>query len=353
MKYISLFNTLKAEISNGTFPSGTHIPHTAELLKQYHVSLTTVVKAVKLLEKQGLVKRIKSKGTFVLDEGQRNLMGYQKKERIGLIFKGFLSSEMNTHFFVKAYQGLENICREQGKRLIPLGTEERDMAALLQEIENAGISGVVIYALYDGSLFAGLKRMGIPVVCCDFIDHTLPIDQVTTDHIRGGTLAIHQLHELGHRKVLFFGNYQHKKRQNDRDHDYWNLAAANEARRQGIKQYSDHFISFGGGEEMMKKEMRRIIESHADHTGFICASASFALLLKTILESNGLSDKLSRDTILFSDLDEPITIFDRKVIQCRWDTRDMGRVSGEVLLNILKGGPHHPGMHYIPMEIRS
>jgi DNA-binding LacI/PurR family transcriptional regulator len=342
---------LKKAIEDGKYVSGTHIPHTYDLIKLYKVSLTTIVRAVKLLEKEGLVKRIKSKGTFVLDKGIKEFFHLKKAEKVGLLFRGYLSSMMAAHFFVHAYQGMENALKKFNKSIIPLGTEGKPEEQYLEEIKNAGISGAVCYSMYEESIRKGLKAMNIPLVYCDFIDYNLPADQVTMDHLKAGSITLHKLYDLGHRRIIFFGNYKKTKRHNDPDHEYWRLACEAEAGFLHLKHFYSYFISFEGGLEEMKRKMKKILEKHTDCTGFICASTTYYELLKSLIEENPQLEAVERDVVLFSDWPEKKHIQDRIVYQCRWDTQEMGKKAAEILMEKLKGGPHRPMIHYVPVQI--
>ena len=143
MKYIQLYNELKSEIESGKYPSGSRIPNTRELMANKNLSLATVVKAVKMLEAEGLIRRVKSKGTFVLEKGAFGLASLRAASRIAFIFDGFLSKYLESHFFVQALQGAESVCQKYGKSLVPMGMENRSGETMLLEIRAAGIGGVI------------------------------------------------------------------------------------------------------------------------------------------------------------------------------------------------------------------
>jgi GntR family transcriptional regulator len=61
-----LYIVLRDQIMRGTFPPGAAIPKEADLEKLFGVSRITVRRAVADLETHGLVRKVPSKGTFVL-----------------------------------------------------------------------------------------------------------------------------------------------------------------------------------------------------------------------------------------------------------------------------------------------
>jgi GntR family transcriptional regulator len=63
--YQQLYEKLKDEINEGTYPAGSRLPTEAELSETYQVSRVTVRKAMEQLEKEDFLVRKVGKGTFV------------------------------------------------------------------------------------------------------------------------------------------------------------------------------------------------------------------------------------------------------------------------------------------------
>ena len=63
--YHQLSNILMEQIGNGTFSQGNRIPTEKELSRRYVLNRHTVRRAIERLENEGLVYKIKGKGTFV------------------------------------------------------------------------------------------------------------------------------------------------------------------------------------------------------------------------------------------------------------------------------------------------
>jgi DNA-binding LacI/PurR family transcriptional regulator len=303
------------------------------------------------LENDGLVRRIKGKGTYVLEQGVRHSLTYKKASKIGLVFKGFLMEVMQGLHFVNASTGIEEVCRKNKKSVLMLGTEDRKTDDFLNEVKMSGIAGVIVFGPNDLPLYQGLRRLNLPVVCCDYIDFNLPVDQVTGDFIKAGAAAIKKLFALGHRKILFFGTHKKGSALNDRDHEYWRASIEIEAKFLRLKHVKPFFISFEGGFHKMRAEMLEIIRRHTDFTGYICASGTYFELLKSVLENEPGLDQPDRDAVLITSTHEKREINGKKAFQCSWNTREMGARAAEILLKILKGGPYRPAVHYVPVEV--
>lgn len=65
LKYVQLQNTLRAEILQGKYLNGDKMPSEPQLMRQYHVTRTTIRKALENLVQEGLLHKEHGRGTFV------------------------------------------------------------------------------------------------------------------------------------------------------------------------------------------------------------------------------------------------------------------------------------------------
>lgn len=87
--YYQVMRVLKDQILSGRYETGAQLPSESELTESFGVSRVVVRQALHLLEEEGLIRRIKGKGTFVSPQAEHDraprLSGYlEDLLRIGL-----------------------------------------------------------------------------------------------------------------------------------------------------------------------------------------------------------------------------------------------------------------------------
>lgn len=89
-KFITIYDELKQGIFDGTYSYGDQLPSEHELVEKYHASRETVRKALELLANDGMIQKIRGKGSIVIDQGMTefpfsNLISFKEvKEELGL-----------------------------------------------------------------------------------------------------------------------------------------------------------------------------------------------------------------------------------------------------------------------------
>jgi len=213
-KHRYVFRTLEREIQLGRWAAGTRIPSEAELVARFGVSRITVGRAVRDLQRAGLVERRVGAGTFVATPGERETAaGYSfgllipnlgETEIFEPICQGMMASPQAREHALLWGSGVE----AAGRR------EERAWQLCLQYIERR-VSGVFFAPLelspdkdeLNRRIVAALDAAAIPVVLLDRpvlpFPERGPNDLVGIDHRRAGYLMSAHLLRLGCRRVGF------------------------------------------------------------------------------------------------------------------------------------------------------
>ena len=65
--YREVANDLQARIDSGEYPPGTKIPSYAQLAKLYSVGVTTVQRAILVLQERGTLVGVQGRGVYVAE----------------------------------------------------------------------------------------------------------------------------------------------------------------------------------------------------------------------------------------------------------------------------------------------
>ena len=71
--YYQVYLSVRARIASGDFAPGAVIPTEREFCEEFGVSRITITKGLDLLESEGLIERQRGRGTFVREDGAREL----------------------------------------------------------------------------------------------------------------------------------------------------------------------------------------------------------------------------------------------------------------------------------------
>jgi len=107
-RYVVVKEELKNAILNGKYKPGDRIPPECKLTRSFNVSSITVIKALKELEREGLIYRQQGKGTFVKER-------ISSVKEVGVIFFDIFSA---AHPFLhQVLLGLEDACKNYNYNL--------------------------------------------------------------------------------------------------------------------------------------------------------------------------------------------------------------------------------------------
>ena len=112
--YLQIMEQIRHAIGLGVFPPGTSIPTIRELALQLHVNPNTVAKAIRELEREGLLTTRVGKGSFVSESAlaisaqDREQQGNELAGRFGkdMVWLGFNCPE-TVHFVEKNWTEVE------------------------------------------------------------------------------------------------------------------------------------------------------------------------------------------------------------------------------------------------------
>lgn len=214
---LHLFETLKSEILGGTYTIGQKLPTEMNLAQKFQVSRGTVRNALNLLIQSGLVEQRHGFGCYVAEE----VKSEQEKFTKTICF--LVPINTNRSFYTKILSGAEAELNNKNYKisfvnLADFANNPNRLVGILQESNYAGIifAPLTVTNYYEvNSKFIDIfETLDIPYVVVDSPvakDGMIVGNFVGTDGYRAMREIVHNLVELGHRKIasirVFSGVY--------------------------------------------------------------------------------------------------------------------------------------------------
>lgn len=186
-------------IASGQLRKGDKVPSESELMEQYYVSAITAKNALNALADQGLIVRVRGKGSFVNDSPYSVPRADTSSHvSIGAIFPS-LSSPIDQNYIVH----LNELCQKKNYRLhICCSLENSELEKdFLNQFSKNGIQGTIVFPVVNersNSLISRLtERNGqknpYPLVFIDRYLEDVKCSHVVADNEQGARLAAEYL----------------------------------------------------------------------------------------------------------------------------------------------------------------
>lgn len=199
---------LRQAIVEGQFADG-RLPTEIELAQQFGVSRETVRLAAHNLQKEGLLFKIRRKGTFLeppslperIDIRAPGILGYlQASYPAGPRQEEVVSRQVNALML----QGALEEASQHGFRLAVRHAQYDRIGEALQDLRREQRLQAAIFAHYgESKLLRRVQGLGLPTVLLDHDLQLARISSVRDDSFEAGRIAVRHLAELGHRRIVF------------------------------------------------------------------------------------------------------------------------------------------------------
>lgn len=202
-KYQRIVEAMKSDIREaGLAPHDSFLTDKAAV-ERYGASRITIRRAFAQLEDEGIVYRVRGRGTMLSAEPGRRIR-----------FVAYIGLCVATNGIEPALvRGIEDFLITHDTNVIICNTGNNPARAhqYLQRLTDFGIDGVVLIPMLAApeenvALARFLRERGVPFVV---VARSIPgmereINSVTADNFAGGKLATQHLLSLGHRRIAFF-----------------------------------------------------------------------------------------------------------------------------------------------------
>lgn len=209
--YEKIYLLLRDEILSGKIASGESLPPEPVLSQRYGVSRITTTRALQILSEQGLIVRIRGKGTFV------RKLAFNKEETPGELAEsspkpiGYVVPNFRDTYGIELFSGIECAVSKRGGFLIverTYGDPDREQEAIRRLLE-LGVKGLIVYPVNGKYYNPEILRLSLekfPVVLVDRLLPRIPIPSFTTDNRMAAYLLTEHLLQCGHRNIAFLAH---------------------------------------------------------------------------------------------------------------------------------------------------
>lgn len=199
--YIQVREDLRERIHSGAMSPGSQLPSEEDLINQYGVSSMTIKHALRGLAEEGLILRIKRKGTFVRP---RRIEPSEARQSTGLF--SFIIPDIEDLYVSEIYRGVVDAAQSKGYRISILSSD-REIEKEAENINHLGRGrqdGAIIFPNWgraNAEPIYELKKRRFPFVLVSRYFRDIQTDRVVVDNRAGAYQAVEHLINLGHRRI--------------------------------------------------------------------------------------------------------------------------------------------------------
>ncbi|MBN2643707.1 MAG: substrate-binding domain-containing protein [Victivallales bacterium] len=321
--YFQLAERLKRDIAAGIL-SG-QMPTEDELCKQHEVSRNTIRTTLKKLDSEGLIYRVKGKGTFVSP--------VQIKQKIILLLMSLpLEGHRNLH---SLQAGVSMRCHSEKIQVRIIS--DNHLTESIEEIKNnPKIQAGVLFLRHENisqEMIEQLEKSGIPYLLegRNVISNANYVDIDNKDAMRK---IIDHLYGCGHRRYAMVStNEQGTTHYREREE-----ATTVHLRSYGIKLDDNCLgrvdIYEDNGKEQVAEIMTEFFSNPSPPTAIVCASDTVAAWVQSWLKKHNIRIPEDVSVTGFDDM-EFCKYLDPPLTTIRQDYFQMGRIAADSLLEIM------------------
>jgi DNA-binding LacI/PurR family transcriptional regulator len=202
-KYEQLRQQIIDQIASGRLKPGEALPTERWWAEQHKLARSTVRQAMASLERDGLIRRVQGKGTFVHEQAR-------DRSRRGLAAFALVVPETQAGFYPSLQQSFDAAAAAVHHQLLVCHTGnnvDRQGNIILQLLDKQ-VAGVALVPVTLPSTPAyqvrQLQKAGIPVVCCHRRVEGVSAPLLAIPFLEIGRLVGKRLGSYGHRRVAFF-----------------------------------------------------------------------------------------------------------------------------------------------------
>lgn len=289
-KHEQLFARLMGELANGRLKPGDVLPPEPIMAEQLNLARSTVRQALAQMERNGLLRRVRGKGTYIHEDAQRRM-------RPGLDAFALIVPDAQSGYYPSLLGGFEEAAGAARNQVILISTRNdahRQGDAILQLIDKQ-VAGVAIVPAMSPATPAyqvrQLQKNRVPVVLCHRGVEGIQAPVLAFDGRDVGRLAGEAMARRGHRRVAFVSALRSTLASDYEAGLRAAIEAAGGTLRADDVAYigSDGYVDHEAYEQSMDKAIGRLIEQPDRPTAIFTGFDGTAELIFLQLMRRGVS----------------------------------------------------------------
>jgi DNA-binding LacI/PurR family transcriptional regulator len=287
VKHRQVANTLRHEIGCGTWAGGVRLPGEQELAQRFQVAHMTLRHAIANLVDEGVLIRVRGKGTYVVDKNENTLPQLTRWPMVLLVPTD--AYRLDPYYFPDILEGFQGFMKESGYHAI---VQSDDLIRVAPE-QGSTIAYLVLEENQARRLDQ-LRDQGYRVLAINHYTGRRSIPKVRIDDAQGVASAVAHLAAFGHKRLGFIRG------------PHTNLDAIERLRgfRSAVKEHhicAAHEAGDGFNEAAGYAAARQLLSLPNRPTALVCASDLSALGVIKAAHDLGFSVPRGLSVIGFGD----------------------------------------------------
>lgn len=353
--YEKILQYLKQKINNKELLPGDRLPTEMELAQEFGVSRITSKRALEELRTQGLIYRVRGRGSFVTESGHGEPVPEKAGTGLdyGRVIAFVIPFSCNNGGMMETIKGASRVVSEKGYILdIKYSNNNlEEERALLQSLYEKGVGGIIFYPISDRKnleVMTSFYMDGYPLVSIDRYYESVPVSSVVSDNQSGEYEAAKYLLRLGHRNIAFISDSRIEDATSVRNRYFGYCKALKES---GL-EVKPEFVKNGDFYNLLKEPamamLQELVESGV--TAYCCINDYVAILVLQCLKDLGVQVPDQASVVGFDDLDISEVAY-VPLTTVHQDMEQMGERAASYIVESIESGKCSCVREVIPVKL--
>lgn len=320
---------------------GESLPPRMKMMEDFHVTRTTIDKAVSELTQEGALYSVRGSGTYIAESASHQAAA----PSWAVVLPNILHDT-----YPGILRGVEDVASKNSINVIICNTENSTgkESVYIRNLISSGVKGIIIIPAMIGdsdfAAFSSLQQNRIPFVFCNRFLSNISAPFVGSNSFHGGLLATEHLISQGYRHIAYVSLPIYNA-SFDRYQGYLSALC-----RAGIPLRDDYVVFHDSfhGEQIGYRSTLELLDRHPEIDAVFAFNDAIAVNCYQAIMDHGLTP--GRDIGLVGyDNTKICEIPSVHISSIQFKNYEIGKKAAEILLEIHQGGQREPHRHFVFM----